>query len=82
MDSVSSLLTILLKAENGEAYIIADYSGKKVVFEILDAVESAEYSKATKACLDSLKLNSLGWTAEYVIKAGIVRILEILKAIF
>ena len=82
MDSVSGLLTVLLNGESGEAYnisddasdimlkdlaaIIADYAGKKVVFEIPDAVESAGYSKATKARLDSSKLNSLGWKAKYL----------------
>lgn len=97
MDSVSGLLTVLLNGESGEAYnisddasdimlkdlaaIIADYAGKKVVFEIPDAVESAGYSKATKARLDSSKLNSLGWKAKYDIKTGIVRTMEMLEAI-
>lgn len=97
MDSVSGLLTVLLNGESGEAYnisddasdimlkdlaaIIADYAGKKVVFEIPDTVESAGYSKATKARLDSSKLNSLGWKAKYDIKTGIVRTMEMLKAI-
>lgn len=97
MDSVSGLLTVLLNGESGEAYnisddasdimlkdlaaIIADHAGKKVVFEIPDAVESAGYSKATKARLDSSKLNSLGWKAKYDIKTGIVRTMEMLKAI-
>lgn len=97
MDSLSGLLTVLLNGESGEAYnisddasdimlkdlaaIIADYAGKKVVFEIPDAVESAGYSKATKARLDSSKLNSLGWKAKYDIKTGIVRTMEMLKAI-
>lgn len=97
MDSVSGLLTVLLNGKSGEAYnisddasdimlkdlaaIIADYAGKKVVFEIPDAVESAGYSKATKARLDSSKLNSLGWKAKYDIKTGIVRTMEMLKAI-
>lgn len=97
MDSVSGLLTVLLKGENGEAYniadsesdimlkdlatIIADYSRKKVVFEIPDAVESAGYSKATKARLDSSKLKALGWKAKYGIDAGITRTLEMLKVI-
>lgn len=97
MDSVSGLLTVLLNGESGEAYnisddasdimlkdlaaIIADYARKKVVFEIPDAVESAGYSKATKARLDSSKLNSLGWKAKYDIKTGIVRTIEMLKAI-
>lgn len=97
MDSVSGLLTVLLKGENGEAYniaddasdimlkdlaaIIAEYAGKRVVFEIPDVIESAGYSKATKARLDSSKLNNLGWTAKYDIKTGIVRTLEMLKVI-
>ena len=97
MDSVSGLLTVLLNGKSGEAYnisddasdimlkdlaaIIADYAGKKVVFEIPDAIESAGYSKATKARLDSSKLNSLGWRAKYDIKTGIVRTIEMLKAI-
>ena len=97
MDSVSGLLTVLLNGESGEAYnisddasdimlkdlaaIIADYAGKKVVFEIPDAVESVGYSKATKARLDSSKLNSLGWKAKYDIKTGIVRTIKMLKAI-
>ena len=97
MDSVSGLLTVLLNGESGEAYnisddasdimlkdlaaIIADYAEKKVVFEIPDAVESAGYSKATKARLDSSKLNSLGWKAKYDIKTGIVRTMEMLKEI-
>lgn len=97
MDSVSGLLTVLLNGESGEAYnisddasdimvkdltaIIADYAGKKVVFEIPDTVESAGYSKATKACLDSSKLNSFGWKVKYDIKIGIVKTMEMLKAI-
>ena len=96
MDSVSGLLTVILNGESGEAYnisdeasdimlkdlaaIIADYAGRKVVFEIPDAVESAGYSKATKARLDSSKLNSLGWKAKYDIKTGIVRTIEMLKS--
>lgn len=97
MDSVSGLFTVLLKGENGEAYNIADdasdmmlkdlaamiaaYSGKKVVFEMPDAVESAGYSKAAKARLDSGKLQSLGWSAKYDIKTGIERTIDILRNI-
>ena len=97
MDSVSGLLTVLLKGDNGEAYnisdnasdimlkdlaaIVAGYSGKKVVFEIPDTIESAGYSKATKARLDSSKLKELGWTAKYDINMGIARTLDVLKEI-
>lgn len=95
-DSVSGLLTILLKGENGEAYniaeehsdimlkdlaaIIAEISGKNVVFEIPDAVEAAGYSTATKARLAGQKLRALGWTPEYDIRRGMERTICILKS--
>lgn len=94
-DSVSGLLTILLKGENGEAYniaeehsdimlkdlaaVIAEMSGKKVVFEIPDAVEAAGYSTATKARLDGHKLGGLGWKPRYDIKSGMERTISILR---
>ena len=93
-DAVAGLLTILLKGESGEAYniaeehsdimlkdlatIIAGFNGKKVVFEIPDAVEAAGYSKATKARLDGHKLQTLGWKPKYDIKHGIERTIRIL----
>lgn len=94
-DTVSGLLTVLLNGENGEAYnisdiasdimlkdlagIIADYTGRKVIFEIPDEVERAGYSTATKARLDSTKLQKLGWKAKYSISEGIERTIDILK---
>lgn len=97
-DSVSGLLTILLCGKNGEAYniadksgdimlkdlagIIADMSGKKVVFELPDAVEAAGYSTATKARLDAHKLSLLGWQPEYDIRTGMRRTMQILEEVF
>ncbi len=94
-DSVSGLLTILLKGENGEAYniaeehsdimlkdlaaLIAGMNGKDVVFDIPDAVEAAGYSTATKARLDGHKLQKLGWEPQYDIKSGIERTTRILQ---
>ena len=96
-DTVSGLLTILLSGKSGEAYniaaensdimmkdlasIIAEYAGRKVVFEIPDAVEAAGYSKATKARLDGSKLISIGWSPRYDIRTGLKRTLDILKAV-
>ncbi len=96
-DAVAGILTVLLLGECGEAYniadeasdimlkdlatMIADCVGRKVVFEIPDAIESAGYSKATKARLDSRKLEKLGWKAKFDIKTGIKRTLDILKKI-
>ena len=96
-DAVSGILYCLLKGECGEAYniadpgsditlkdlagIIADYVGRKVIFELPDAVEAAGYSKATKALLNAAKLRALGWQAHYDMKAGLTRTVEILKTI-
>ena len=93
-DSVSGLLTILLLGGNGKVYniadeksditlkglaeIIAELNGKKVSFEIPDAVEAAGYSTATKARLDGHKLKELGWNPKYDIKSGIERTISIL----
>lgn len=95
-DAVAGLLTILLKGVSGEAYniaeehsdimlkdlaaIIAGINGKKVVFEIPDAVEAAGYSTATKARLDGHKLQTLGWKPKYDIKVGMERTIRILKS--
>ena len=95
-DAVSGLLHVLLKGENGEAYNIADersdimlkdlaaaiagIAGKKVIFELPDAVEAAGYSKATKARLDGSKLKKLGWSAKYDIQSGMERTINVLKA--
>lgn len=63
------------------AAIIAEISGRKVVFELPDVVEAAGYSKATKARLDGSKLQSLGWKAKYDIKSGISRTMRILSTL-
>ncbi|MBR4343425.1 MAG: NAD-dependent epimerase/dehydratase family protein [Lachnospiraceae bacterium] len=94
-DAVSGMLYIILKGICGEAYniadvksdiclkdlaeVIANISGKRVVYEIPNNIESAGYSRATKARLDGNKLIKLGWTAKYDINTGIKRTLEILK---
>ena len=93
-DAVSGLLTVLLKGECGQAFniadsrsdltlrelaeLIAETAGKKVIFQLPDRLEASGYSKATKAILDSEKIKSLGWKAEWDIGRGIRRTLEIL----
>lgn len=94
-DTVSGLLTVLLKGETGEAYniaddksdimlkdlaaIIAEKAGTKVIFELPDEVEKSGYSTATKARLDSTKVSKLGWKAKYDIQSGINRTIDILS---
>lgn len=94
-DSVAGLLTVLLKGECGEAYNIADKSGDimlrdlasliaaqagcKVVFDLPDAIESAGFSKATKARLDGQRLRTLGWSPIYSVDPGVCRTLSIMR---
>jgi len=96
-DAVSGLLTAILKGKKGEAYnisfnkgdirlkdlaeIIAQISGRKVVYENPDNIEAEGYSKVTKARLDSQKLQALGWKPQYAIKPGLERTIKILKNI-
>ena len=63
------------------AKLIAEASGKKVVYEMPDAMEASGYSKATKARLDGTKLRKLGWTPRFNIEKGIIRVLTILREI-
>lgn len=94
-DAVTGILFCLMEGACGEAYNIADsasditlkdlaqviatQAGTKVVFQIPDAVESAGFSKATRAVMDSNKLRSLGWTPQWDIQSGIRSTIQILK---
>lgn len=96
-DAVSGILYCLFYGKNGEAYNIADpgsdlslkqlaetiaaYFGKRVVFELPDALEQAGYSKATKAVMDSRKLNKLGWSMRFKIADALPRCLSIMQEI-
>lgn len=94
-DSVSGLLTVLLKGVMGEAYnitdtsgditlrnlagLIARQSGQKVIFDLPNSIEAAGFSKATKARLDGSKLKAIGWNPCYNIIQGINRNFTILN---
>jgi nucleoside-diphosphate-sugar epimerase len=97
-DICSALLFLLLNGKNGEAYnisdancnltllqianILSEYMSKEITFDIPSSVESAGYSKATKALLDSSKLRKLGWEVKYPIKDGIIRAVKILQDVY
>ena len=94
-DICSALLVMLLDGKNGEAYNISDndsslslleianvlseYTGKDIIFDNPSSVETAGYSKATKALLSNSKLRELGWKPMYSLKDGIIRTVEILS---
>ena len=91
-DTVSGLLHVLTRGQEGEAYnvvdkrsdiqlkdlagLLAQNAGVKVVFELPDAVERAGYSTATKAMLDGSKLQGIGWSARYGMQEGVQRTLN------
>ena len=91
-DAVSGILTVMLKGAKGEAYnvsdersditlrdlaaLIAREAGSKVVFQLPDGVESAGFSPAMQARMDSAKLCSLGWSAQYDIERGVAETLR------
>ena len=86
-DAVSGILTVMLKGASGEAYniadersdiklrdlavLIAEYFGRKVVFDIPNAAESSGFSPVVKACMDSDKIKNLGWAATYDVRSGL-----------
>ncbi len=94
-DAVSGVLYCLLRGECGHAYNIADpasditlrdlagiiagIAGREVVFEIPDAVESAGFSKATKAIMDGSRIKKLGWQPLYNMKTGLERTIALLS---
>ncbi|KRM87952.1 NAD-dependent epimerase/dehydratase family protein [Lacticaseibacillus thailandensis] len=94
-DAIAGLLTVALKGTSGNAYNIADSRsdislrelatiiahavGRTVTYDLPNATEQKGFSKATKALLDSTKLQGLGWTAKYDIAAGIHRTLSIMQ---
>lgn len=96
-DDVSGILTVMSKGIKGEAYnladrgsdvqlrdlaaIVAEISGRKVVFgESVDS-EKQGASTVTKSVMCGDKLKNLGWAPEYNIRTGIKATIEILREI-
>ncbi|MDY5578095.1 MAG: NAD-dependent epimerase/dehydratase family protein [Lachnospiraceae bacterium] len=96
-DCASGIITVLLNGNKGQAYnianpdarttimglakIIAECSGKKVVYVKPDKVDLVNRTFIEKQVLNSKKLESLGWKGEYSILEGISHTLTILKEI-
>ncbi len=94
-DAALALLAVLLKGKNGEAYNIANEESDITLYELAQKiadiagvgltrtlpsdVEKKGYSKATKALLDSRKLEGLGWKADVNLNEGISYIIDILR---
>lgn len=87
VDAAIAALYLLLYGKSGDAVNIADKNSAislkdlagilaeiahtRVVFESPDELEQAGYTTATRATLDSEKLEKLGWTAQTDIREGL-----------
>ena len=96
-DAVLGIFYCLFKGECGAAYnvagtdevislkditqIIADYVGRKVIFDLPTDVESAGFSKVSTCVMSSDKLQKLGWQPFDDIKSGMKKTIDILKSI-
>lgn len=88
-DAVSAILHLFFKGECGGAYnvagpdteptlrmmaeILAEEAGTEVVFDMPDAIESKGYSKASRAVLDTSKIEASGWKPRTCIRDGLRR---------
>lgn len=94
-DAVSAMLYVLLYGEIGTAYnisnekcnvhlkefaqICAEWSEKKVVFDLPSDAEQKGFSIASQAILDNAKILSLGFVTNFSMKSAIYRTLDILS---
>jgi nucleoside-diphosphate-sugar epimerase len=95
VDAATAILHILANGARGEAYnvasrdsdislrelahLAAEAAGTKVVSGTPAREEAKGYSPATKALLDTGKLNALGWESRHSLKEGIRQTVEILR---
>lgn len=95
VDAATAAFYLLLYGEAGSAVNIADKESdimlkdlasilaatadKDVIFELPDEIEKSGYSTATKAILDTAKIEALGWKPATNIKEGLIKTVKILK---
>ena len=58
---------------------LADIAGTKVIFDLPSEAERAGYSTATKALLDTQKIEQLGWKAGFDLEEGLSQTVEMMK---
>jgi nucleoside-diphosphate-sugar epimerase len=94
-DCASAVLTVMLNGNVGEAYnianpsarctiaqlaeLIADQTGRKVIFAEPDAVDLANRTPILKQVLSSKKLESLKWEPAFSLEEGIGHTLGIIR---
>ena len=94
-DCASAILTVLMNGSSEEIYnianpnvkitilelakIIAEATGRKVVFAEPDAFDLKNRTPIAKQVLSSKKIEKLGWTGAYTVEKGISHTLNILQ---
>lgn len=94
-DAVAAMFHVLIHGETGIPYNISNpdcdvrlrefaaccaaFNGRQVVFDLPSEVESRGFSIATRAILDSSRLQSIGFLPHYKIDDAIHRTIELLK---
>jgi nucleoside-diphosphate-sugar epimerase len=95
-DCVSALFYSLLNGETNNAYnisnkdsivtirefaeILAGYNNKTIQFENPSDKEEKNFNPMTQAVLDSTKIEKLGWKANFNMKQGLEKTIQILKS--
>lgn len=94
-DAISAMLYILLKGEDGTAYnvaneatyisirqmaeLVAETFNPDHVHVVIEMQEGLGYSPTTKLCLDTQRIQSLGWTPYYNMKDMFGRLIASMK---
>lgn len=94
-DAANAILYLLLHGKCGEAYNVAGYesditlkefaclaaqsAGVPMIYGTPSDEEKAGYSKATKAILNTSKIEALGWSGNISVHEGILETVQILK---
>lgn len=95
VDAAEAILFLMCNGKDGEAYNVsdrgaeitlkdlaqrmADIAHTKVIFELPEETEQRGYSKATKALLDTGKIEAMGWKPRVNLQQGLEITIEALQ---
>lgn len=95
LDCASAILTVLAKGDNGEAYNIsnidsiisirqmaeycAEIGNVELEFNLPSTNEISAFNPMDNSCLDSAKIEGLGWSGVFDAKEGIFHTIQILQ---
>ena len=80
VDSAHALLHLLLHGESAQAYNVAEWAQRKVVFDIPATADLGNTTPVTRATFDISKIERTGWQPLFDISTGLNHSLETLKS--